>query len=144
MGPLNLTPFCIKLTGLTQEKVDNGLLFEQMLTEWVSFLSEHHCTPSTVLFGSWTDFDIKQLRREIKRSTLQYEFPHAIDLQKAYKTTQKNSSIQSVSKALADQNMEFIGTKHNALHDAQNTTRLIPFCGWVTQLTLTPMGPPQI
>ena len=136
-----LTPFCKKLTGISQKQVDAGILFEQMLEEWITFLSDHHCTTSTVLFGSWTDFDIKQLRREIERSTSQYTFPHAIDLQKSYKVTQKNTSIQSVSKALANHDMEFVGRKHSALHDSQNTTRLLPFCGWSTPLKFTPLNP---
>ena len=125
-----LTRFCTRLTGITQEQVDNGVPFEDMLLQWDEFLAKHDCTPDKVLFACWTDFDIKQLRREVARSTSNLEFPHSIDLQKAYKTNQKNSAIKSVAKALAEQNMEFIGRKHSALHDAQNTALLIPFCGW--------------
>ena len=79
-----LTPFCKKLTGITQQQVDEGLLFEEMINAWFKFLSLHHCTPSTVVFGSWTDFDIKQLRLELSRNKINFDFPHWIDLQKAY------------------------------------------------------------
>ena len=125
-----LTKFCTRLTGITQEQVDNGLPFEDMLLQWDKFLAKHGCIPDKILFASWTDFDIKQLRREVTRSTIHLEFPHSIDLQKAYKVHQKNGSIKSVTKALAEQNMEFVGREHSALHDAQNTSLLIPFCGW--------------
>ena len=123
-----LTPFCKNLTGITQEQVDNGLLFEDMIDEWKVFLSEHHCTSNTVVFGCWTDFDIKQLRLELTRQNIDFEFPYWIDLQKAYKNSQQKNTIQSVSKALAEQELEFIGQAHSALHDALNTVRLIPFC----------------
>ena len=131
-----LTKFCTNLTGITQEQVDNGISFEEMLQQWIAFLTEHNCTPSKVLFASWTDFDIKQLRREVTRSkgTL-LDFPYSIDLQKAYKTTQKNSGIKSVTKALADQNLEFIGREHCAIDDAYNTARLLPFCGYIQSST---------
>ena len=123
-----LTPFCKNLTGITQKQVEEGLLFKEMIEEWKIFLSDHQCTPATVLFGSWTDFDIKQLRLELSRQNVDFEFPHWIDLQKAYKITQQKSTIQSVSKALAEQELEFIGQAHSALHDAINTVRLVPFC----------------
>ena len=126
-----LTRFCTNLTGITQEQVDNGLPFNEMIQQWITFLADHTCTPSDVLFASWTDFDIKQLRREVNRSTTELEFPHSIDLQKAYKTTQKNSSIKSVTKALAEQNLDFIGREHSAIDDAYNTARLLQFSGYV-------------
>ena len=123
-----LTHFCKNLTGITQKQVDNGLLFEEMIDEWKVFLSDHHCTSNTVVFGCWTDFDIKQLRLELTRQNIDFEFPHWIDLQKAYKNSQQKNTIQSVSKALAEQELEFIGQAHSALHDAQNTVRLVPYC----------------
>ena len=69
-----LTPFCKNLTGITQEQVDNGLLFEEMIDEWKVFLSEYHCTSNTVVFGCWTDFDIKQLRLELSRQNIDLVF----------------------------------------------------------------------
>lgn len=125
-----LTRFCSKLTGITQGQVDNGVSFDDMIQHWLTFLSKHDCTPSEVLFASWTDFDIKQLRREVARSTNSIEFPQSIDLQKEYKVAQKHSSIKGVSKALAEQNLEFIGREHSAINDAYNTARLLPFSGY--------------
>ena len=125
-----LTRFCIRLTGITQEQVNNGVSFTTMVLEWIEFLSENDCTASEVLFAAWTEFDIKQLRREVTRSNITLEFPHSIDLQKAYKTTQKDGSIKSVAKALAEQNLEFVGREHSAIDDAHNTARLLPFCNY--------------
>ena len=34
-------------------------------------------------------------------------------------------TIQSVSKALAEQELEFIGQGHSALHDVQNTVQFL-------------------
>ena len=131
-----LTRFCTNLTGITQEQVDNGISFEEMLEQWLVFLTAHNCTPSEVLFASWTDFDIKQFRREVDRAKATLlNFTYSIDLQKAYKTTQKHSGIKSVAKALAEQNLEFIGREHSAIDDAYNTARLLPFCGYVHSST---------
>ena len=69
-----LTRFCKRLTGITQEQVDNGVSFNEMTLQWTDFLAKHDCTTDKVLFASWTDFDIKQLRREVTRSSSTLEF----------------------------------------------------------------------
>lgn len=125
-----ITTFCTKLTGITQAMVDQAPTFETMIHEWEQFLTNNDCSADTVVFGCWTDFDIRQLRRELERNEVAFAFPNWIDLQKAYKIHQKKKAIQSVKKAIEEQGFEFIGQAHSALHDAQNTARLVPFCNW--------------
>ena len=125
-----ITRFCTKLTGITQEMVNEAPEFETMIQKWEQFLKANDCSSETVVFGCWTDFDIKQLRRELDRNEVSFGFPNWIDLQRAYKNHQQKKSIQSVKKAIEEQGLEFIGQAHSALHDAQNTARLVEFCNW--------------
>jgi inhibitor of KinA sporulation pathway (predicted exonuclease) len=128
-----ITPFCTNLTGITQTQVDQGAVFPDMIEAWTTFLEQYGCTPSTVVFGSWTDFDIKQLRLELTRNNLSVQFPNWIDLQRSYKLNQKGKGILGVKKALIEQGLEFEGREHSAIDDAKNTMRLVPYCGWHTQ-----------
>lgn len=124
-----LTTFCKKLTGISQEQVDKGMVFSEGLNKWTSFTKSHGLDFRSILFAGWSDFDAKQLRKQCAAIKMPCPFVHFLNLQSQFKHVQKHSQYKSITKALQSQNLEFIGREHSAIDDAYNTARLLPFSG---------------
>lgn len=119
-----ITPFCTRLTHITQEDVQDAPLFRDVLTAIDTQLLKKY----PAVFASWTDFDWKQLRRESLKKDAPFPFSStSIDLQKKFKQKQQDKQLRSVRKALEHVGLEFAGVEHSAKADAYNTARLVPY-----------------
>jgi inhibitor of KinA sporulation pathway (predicted exonuclease) len=113
-----LSPFCIDLTGITQEQVDAGVLFRAAFTELKRFAGEEP------VICSWTDFDREQLLRDCARHRVDYPFVIHIDLAKLFgrRTTRGYLPLRD---ALASCAMKFEGRQHSGIDDARNLALLL-------------------
>lgn len=123
-----LTPFCTELTSITQSQVNQGVTLEKALLDLDDFLFNENID----VWGSWGGFDVNQIKKDIYNQRLKPEnFPFLknrhVNISNEYVQSQKLSKKVGVRKALAQQNMKFIGTPHRGIDDVRNISRLLPF-----------------
>ncbi|XP_064653292.1 ERI1 exoribonuclease 2-like isoform X2 [Lineus longissimus] len=132
-----LSEFCRTLTGISQEKVDNGIPLNICLSKfnrWLNRLSEEKkikyntgeegsllCT-----FATWSDWDFgvclfyecrrKQLRKPAALNSW-------LDLRATYRKFYERRP-NGLNGALKDLGIKFEGREHSGLDDARNTARL--------------------
>ena len=129
-----LSEFCRKLTGITQEQVDNAaplgtslLMFNNWIKKFCpNFIfnaqSDKNCAVIT-----WTDWDLKIcLENECKRKNLNLPncFKSWIDLKLIYKKFY-NRPPQGLNGALQEMGLVFQGREHSGICDAKNTAKLV-------------------
>lgn len=123
-----LTPFCTKLTSITQEQVNQGLTLEKALTELDDFLFNENIKQ----WGSWGGFDANQIRKDIRNNKLRetlfpfLKLPH-INISAEYVKKNKLHKKVGVRKALGQNKMDFIGIPHRGIDDVRNIARLLPY-----------------
>ena len=66
-----LTEFCLNLTSITQVQVDNAPTFPDAIKLWRPWLSQFDKT----IFGSWGDYDRKQLQQDSKHHHIDLPYP---------------------------------------------------------------------
>ena len=114
-----LTPFCTKLTTITQEQIDESLIFEKTYPRFADWLNR--CGGAEV-FASWGDWDWKQLHKEC--GECRYEFP-----------IKRNVSIPNAARKLLGFSNKFRlarhfgikwqGTLHRGIDDARNYASIV-------------------
>lgn len=123
-----LTDFCKELTGITQEQVDLGISLNQALHELNSFLDKNNVDG----WCSWGYFDKNQLKREADDKNIYnanasfFIIPH-INLSAKYFKQKGLKRKVGVRKALAQNNLEFIGRPHSGIDDVRNIARLLKY-----------------
>ena len=68
---LVLTKFCLNLTSITQIQVDNAPTFPDAIKLWQPWLSQF----DKAIFGSWGDYDRKQLQQDSKHHHIDLPYP---------------------------------------------------------------------
>jgi inhibitor of KinA sporulation pathway (predicted exonuclease) len=123
-----LTDFCKELTGITQEHVDIGISLNQALHELNSFLDKNNVDR----WCSWGYFDKNQFKREADDKNIYnanasfFIIPH-INLSAEYFKQKGLKRKVGVRKALAQNNLEFIGRPHSGIDDVRNIARLLKY-----------------
>lgn len=123
-----LTPFCMELTTITQEQVDNGVSLDKAM----DLLDEFLFNQNVEVWGSWGAFDKNQILKDLKNHKIsENKFPFLnlkhVNISESYFKNQGLSRKCGVRKALSQQKMKFIGTPHRGIDDVKNISRLIPF-----------------
>lgn len=119
----NISAYCTKLTGITQELVaGQGVKLEDAITEISQLVPS-----SGVVWGGWghdRDFWVKACKdANVQDPLAQAEY---FNLQLLYSFLRGRTEATSLHKALAEEGLEFVnGTQHRALPDAYNTARVI-------------------
>lgn len=135
-----LSDYCINLTGITQEVVDQGALVQDVIEEfrlWVKEIikDKELILPKTkksnlngnVALVTWTNWDfLIQLRNECNRKQIRKPsfFNNWIDLKEIFMERMASKEQLSFSEALAQSNLDFIGRPHSGLDDARMTALL--------------------
>lgn len=125
-----LTAFCTELTTIGQHSVDTAPYFHEACShfdEWVERCEADFGKIES--WGSWGRFDYAQFIRNaelvkaalpkfmrIPHSNLKQVYGHAIGVKRG----------PGLKRALAGEQMQFIGTQHRALSDVFNIVRLLP------------------
>lgn len=123
-----LTDFCKDLTGITQEQVDKGVSLNQALHDLNLFLESNNVDA----WCSWGYFDKNQLRKEADNKKIYkinasfFIIPH-INLSDMYFKQKGLKRKVGVRKALAQNNLSFIGRPHSGIDDVRNIARLFKY-----------------
>ncbi|NP_001018450.1 3'-5' exoribonuclease 1 [Danio rerio] len=124
-----LSEFCVKLTGITQEMVDEAKTFHQVLKRAISWLQEKELgTKYKYMFltdGSW-DMG-KFLHTQCKLSRIRYpQFARKwINIRKSYGNFYKVPRTQTkLICMLENLGMEYDGRPHCGLDDSRNIARI--------------------
>lgn len=115
-----LTPFCTKLTSITQEQVAHAPMLRMALATLGRWL------PGPVTLASWGAYDKNQLRRETqaKRVKLPWDNQH-LNIKEAF--GKLAGGAMGVGQALRRLGLRFEGTPHRGIDDARNIVRLLPY-----------------
>lgn len=121
-----LTGFCRQLTHISQEQIDSAAPLPMVWAQFERWLGHHH--PQLVGWGSWGDYDRKQLEQEWLRhnlSSLISQVPH-LNLKQRFAEARQLQRAVGLKSALQLAGLQFNGQQHRALEDARNTARLLP------------------
>ncbi|GAB1609357.1 hypothetical protein Ahia01_001221200 [Argonauta hians] len=135
-----LSEFCQKLTGISQNQVDNGIplrLCLKLFKDWLLKLAaengvkfvpgdpkDHHSGLTT--FVTWSDWDLSLcLQNECRRKQLwkPAELNQWIDIRATYKNFYGRKP-NGLNGALQELGFSFQGRQHSGLDDARNTAKL--------------------
>lgn len=130
----NLSNFCTKFTGITQEQVDQGaplgttlMMFRNwQKTHYPNFVYGAHGDKNCAIV-TWTDWDLQlQLENECKRKNLVYPpcLRSWIDLKYVYQKFYGRKP-KGLNGALQEMGLAFEGREHSGLCDSKNTALLL-------------------
>lgn len=121
-----LTPFCMSLTGISQQDVDQAPLFPVAAKALAEFVAEMH-TPDAI-WMSWGAYDFKQMTRDAARHDVVSPFtmPHQ-NAKRMFAKAQRIGKEVGMAKACSLANIGMEGKHHRGLDDAVNIARLMPW-----------------
>lgn len=121
-----LTPFCVKLTGITQDMVDSAQPFERVWNVFSDWIDLH----DVQAIYSWGRWDVDELVKEFRRGTNGIVLPinwtanRCIDLAAVFR--RKTGRRRGHNGALRYFGLDREGPMHRALPDARNIARILP------------------
>ena len=122
-----LTPFCTRLTGIRQADVDGAAYFHEAMEAFKAWFSKY---PGLVQWGSWGDYDKKQMEQDCAFNGLSssvYLPGRHVNLKEACKEALGFRTKPGLSQAIRIVGLEFSGTHHRGIDDARNIGRLLPY-----------------
>lgn len=121
-----LTPFCRKLTHITQANIDGALPMIEVWSLFERWLGQHQARLEG--WASWGDYDRVQLELEWQRHELASALAHTphVNLKQRFAKARRLDKPLGLNAALQLAGMQFHGQQHRALEDARNTARLLP------------------
>lgn len=125
-----LTPFCTRLTTITQAEVDAAPRFPQAIAALADFLRG-----SQALFCSWGGYDRNQFRRDATRHRVKLPLGEQHkNLKEGFSQRLGEARQYGTGQALRRVGLGFHGTHHRAIDDARNIARLLPYVLGVTPI----------
>jgi inhibitor of KinA sporulation pathway (predicted exonuclease) len=122
-----LTPFCIRLTGIRQADVDGAPGFREAMDAFKGWFSKY---PDLVQWGSWGDYDKRQLEQDCALHGLSssvYLPGRHLNLKEAFKAALGLGTKPGLGQAIDIVGLEFLGTHHRGIDDARNIGRLLRY-----------------
>lgn len=124
-----ISEFIIKLTGITQEMVDNGVFLHDAYIEMTELYKKHNCTMNFVTWGGGDHWALrKQLKDHCDLNRLDkivWEYGHReFDVKTlflAFAMVADKKVRSGLAKSLTRIGKAFKGTKHWAPDDSENT-----------------------
>lgn len=119
-----LTPFCVALTSIQQEDVDNAPVFGEAIDQFKAWLYRY----GRFVFCSWGDYDLKQLRQDCELNKVPYPIgaPH-VNVKRLMAERQGLSKKPGLGEAVQLAGLQFMGAHHRGIDDARNIARLLPY-----------------
>ena len=118
-----ITPFCTKLTSITQADVDAAPSFREAMIRFGKFIGGRDA-----LFCSWGDYDRNQFERDASRHAVRLPFRAGhMNLKKRFSEALGETESYGMSSALRRVGLRLQGTHHRGIDDARNITRLLPW-----------------
>ncbi len=119
-----LTPFCKRLTTITQIEVDTAPEYKEALELFKNWYAGYE----DVLICSWGNYDKKQFSQDSRFHGV--ESPTAdnhCNMKRIFSLVKGVKRRFGVKNALLELGMEFDGTAHRGIDDARNTARLAKY-----------------
>lgn len=118
-----ITPHIIKLTGITDEMVEDAPLYKDAMDSFLSW-----CSDVDVIYA-WSENDLRQIKKEANLKEYGHmDFDRVVsiwkDFQKEYARLIGTSRRISLSDAVFYLGENFQGDEHDALWDARNTAEV--------------------
>lgn len=116
-----VSPFCTRLTTLTQTQVDKGVQFMDAVS-WIrkAYLAQSYS------WASWGDYDRKMFEKQCRDFSQPYPFgPTHINVKNLFAVSFGLSKEVNVDKALEILGLTFEGTPHRGVDDAKNIARIL-------------------
>lgn len=121
-----LTPFCTKLTTITQSQVDdNGISYVQAL-DYMNGVTSIMEADGGCSWCSWGAYDRNQLVQDGKLHGLSplLSPKNHFNMKEWYSLLRGEPKGYGLSKAVAKEELRFQGTAHRALDDARNVVEI--------------------
>ncbi|MFT3773148.1 MAG: 3'-5' exonuclease [Minicystis sp.] len=119
-----LTPFCTKLTSITQDDVANAKGFREAIADLARFIGDRDA-----LFCSWGDYDRKQFEQDARYHHVPLPFrDRHLNLKKRFTEELGGTKRFGMAGALERVGLPLWGTHHRGIDDARNIARLLPWC----------------
>lgn len=117
-----LSPFCKRLTSITQEDVDRSMTFPSVMEEfkdWIGVEEEEY------LLCSWGSFDKKILIADSEYHNIENDWvePH-LNLKAQYHSIKRLHRPCGLKSAIKKEGMEFTGIHHRGISDAENLVKI--------------------
>ena len=117
-----MSHFCQNLTGIEQDSLNRAKNFKRVITEFKEWIGVDF---DEYLLASWGDFDQVQLMADCKLHKLDdYWLEEYIDLREQYQQIRKLPKKRGLKSAVKYEGFTWEGTQHEALVDAENTTKI--------------------
>ncbi|MGC4062241.1 MAG: 3'-5' exonuclease [Aquabacterium sp.] len=118
-----LTSFCVRLTHIEQTSIDTALSWPDVAVDLAKFARRH----SSQCWGSWGNYDARQIERESVRHGLTDPLAGLthVNLKAAFAKVRRIKQV-GMATALQIAGLDLEGDHHRALSDARNIARLLP------------------
>ena len=119
-----LTQYCQDLTSITQQQVNQAPGYPEAISLFQQWLANY----DNYIFGSWGNFDRKQLVKDSKYHNLPYPLEcNHINCKKLFAQNQGIHRNCGMKQALEIAEIELTGTHHRGIDDARNLAKLLPY-----------------
>lgn len=116
-----VSPFCTKLTTLTQEQVDTGITFR----EACRILKKEYMSKKRV-WASYGDYDRRKFERECASKKISYPFgPTHINVKNLFALKYRLQREPGMAQALKEAGLSLEGVHHRGGDDAWNIANLL-------------------
>lgn len=125
-----LDPFCTKLTGITQDVVNNAKPFSEVWKNFNRFLEEYKITDKNTIFVTFGNTDLQfMLPRQCYLSNIRMKnntllFRRWVDLRDHYGKFY-GATIKNLTHMLHHAKIPLIGKQHSGIADARNTASVL-------------------
>jgi len=141
-----LTPFCQRLTSITQAEVDAAPGFPEVIRSLREFMATEH-----PLFASWGNYDRGQFGLDAAHHVIELPFgPDHLNLKQAFSDALGTRKRFGMAGALATLGLPLVGTHHRGIDDARNIARILPYAIGARPMPQAPRatvqgrGPPSV
>ena len=126
----SIDPFIVGLTGITDEIIkDQAVSHETVATQLGSLLQVWNCYPNPITWGgSGHSSDAEELKAEFEERGIDFPFfgRHIMDVKTIHvfdNLTKGKSPKGGLARSMKSCGLDFKGTPHRAIDDAENTLR---------------------
>ncbi|SME49385.1 sporulation inhibitor KapD [Bacillus cereus] len=114
-----LSEYCLHLTTIRQDEVNNGKSIKDAMNEIASLYNKYDC-----VFASWGFYDKKQFKQVCERFGVDYPFGHLhINLKHQHGTWIKQRPM-GMERALKRHHLPLEGIHHRGIDDARNISKI--------------------
>jgi inhibitor of KinA sporulation pathway (predicted exonuclease) len=111
--------FCTRLTGITQQDVDQGMSLE------AAFILLREAGSKKMPWGSWGNYDLWKIDEEAGRKGLKYPFlARHINIKLLHGIMRGHRKEMGLGAAVSDMGLKFEGDPHCGFDDAVNIARV--------------------